>query len=98
MTVSSRCRCWVKGVFARSVTLKLKTLPFLRSLSNCIRAVVLISVSENDTVGIRIASGCTHTDSKPVVIHGWLHSNDYEEKITFEISKKLLSPVLIYDQ
>lgn len=59
---------------------------------------MLISVSENDTVGIRIASGCAHTDSKPVVIHGWLHSNDYEEKITFEISKKLLSPVLIYDQ
>lgn len=73
-------------------------LPFLSSLSNCIRAVVLISVSENDTVGIRIASGCTSMDSKPVVIHGCLHSNGYEEKITFEVSKKLLSPVLIYDQ
>lgn len=59
---------------------------------------MLIFVSENDTVGIRIASGCTHTDSKSVVIHGCLHSNDYEEKITFEVSKKLLSPVLIYDK
>lgn len=75
-------------------------LPFLRSLSNCVRAVVLISVCENDTVGIRIASGCTrtHTDSKAVVIHGCLHANDCEEEVTFEVSKKLLSPVLIYDQ
>lgn len=73
-------------------------LPFLSSLSNCIRAVVLISVSENDTVGIRIASGCTPTDSKPVVIHGCLHTNDYKEKITFEVIKKLLFPLLIYDQ
>lgn len=73
-------------------------LPFLRSLSNWIRAVVLISFSENDTVGIRIASGCTPTDSKPVVIHGCLHFNDDEGKITFEVSKKLFSPVLIDDQ
>lgn len=53
------------GGLSRSVTLKPQMSPFLRSLSNWVRAVVLISVSVNDTVGIRIASGHTHarTDS-----------------------------------
>lgn len=53
-----------------------------------------MSVSENDTVGIRIASGHRERENK----HGCLHFSDYQEKFTFKVSKKLLSPALIDDQ
>lgn len=57
--------------------------------------MVLRSVSENDTVGIRTASGRTHTDGqfRPALV-----ARVRVQQVTFEVSEQLLSPLRVDHQ